>query len=489
MAKMVWGAVVKQSTNQVLETIAGTWIVARREIRDQLRDWRILTPIIILTLFFPLLMNFTAQQAMDFVTRYGAPIIGDRLIPFLLLIVGFFPISISLVIALESFTGERERLSLEPLLATPLTDSQLYLGKMVASLVPPLGAAYLGISVYLVGLVLRIDWRPPPQLLLQVIALTTIQAIVMVSGAVVISSLTTSVRAANLLASFIIIPVAELIIGESVIMFWARYEILWWIVVALALVALVFGRMGLRLFNREELLGKEIDVIDFRWAWQQFWQAFRNGAKTPIDWYKNVLSTSLRAVRWEILITTGLLVAGYILGFQLADTFTIPKDLVNLDALGETLENREGNIGLLLGLDWKWIFYNNVRALALATLLGAFSLGVLGEILLMVSFGIIGYFAGNVVLAGGDSLHFLTAFILPHGIFEIPAAIIIGAAILHLGLVALSVPKGESLGQSWLKSLAEWARIGIGLVLPLLICAAIVEVYVTPHIAVWLLTG
>ena len=113
-------------------TLAGAWIVARREVRDQLRDWRILTPIILLTLFFPLLMNFTAQRAVSFVEDYGAPIIGDRLIPFLLMVVGFFPISISLVIALESFAGERERLSLEPLLATPLTDGQLYLGKMAA---------------------------------------------------------------------------------------------------------------------------------------------------------------------------------------------------------------------------------------------------------------------------------------------------------------------------------------------------------------------
>jgi ABC-type transport system involved in multi-copper enzyme maturation permease subunit len=199
-------------------SVSGAWVIARREIRDQLRDWRILTPIIILTLFFPLLMNFTAQQAVDFVGRYGAPIIGDRLIPFLLMIVGFFPISISLVIALESFAGERERLSLEPLLATPLSDGELYLGKMLASVTPPLGAAYLGIIVYLVGLFFRLDWRPEPVLLLQILALTTVQAFVMVSGAVVISSQTTSVRAANLLASFIIIPIAELIIGESVIM-------------------------------------------------------------------------------------------------------------------------------------------------------------------------------------------------------------------------------------------------------------------------------
>ena len=56
----------------------------------------------LLTLFFPLLMNFTAQTAVDFVTHYGAPIIAERLIPFLLMVVGFFPISISLVIALET---------------------------------------------------------------------------------------------------------------------------------------------------------------------------------------------------------------------------------------------------------------------------------------------------------------------------------------------------------------------------------------------------
>ena len=46
----------------------------------------------------------------------------------LLMVVGFFPISVSLVIALESFVGEKERHSLEPLLSSPLTDAELYLG-------------------------------------------------------------------------------------------------------------------------------------------------------------------------------------------------------------------------------------------------------------------------------------------------------------------------------------------------------------------------
>ena len=103
-------------------------IVTRREVRDQFRDWRIIIPILALTLFFPGLMNFTAQQVVNFVESYDTPLIGDRLIPFLLMVVGFFPISVSLVIALESFVGEKERRSIEPLLSSPLTDLQLYLG-------------------------------------------------------------------------------------------------------------------------------------------------------------------------------------------------------------------------------------------------------------------------------------------------------------------------------------------------------------------------
>ncbi len=43
------------------------WIITRREVRDQFRDWRIIAPIIILTIFFPGLSNFTSQQAVDFV--------------------------------------------------------------------------------------------------------------------------------------------------------------------------------------------------------------------------------------------------------------------------------------------------------------------------------------------------------------------------------------------------------------------------------------
>ena len=464
-------------------------LIAGREIADQLRDWRILTPIIILTLFFPLLMNFTANKATSFVAEYGANVVADRLIPFLLMVVGFFPISISLVIALESFAGERERLSLEPLLATPLTDGQLYLGKMLASLLVPLGAAYLGIGVYLVGLNLTVHWSAPPALLVQVLMLTTMQALVMVSGAVVISSQTTSVRAANLLASFVIVPMSQLIIGESLIMFWAQYGVLWWIVFGLFVVAIILGRMGLHLFNREELLGREIDVLDLKWVLRRFKAAFTGKASNLTAWYAGVLKRSVPRLWPSMLFMIVVLAGGYLIGVSMASTYRIPADLLKVDAIKADFLSQMRAFGLLSGRGWWLILLNNIRAIGLASIVGVFTFGILGVIMLMIPVGLIGFFAGNLSLAGFDALKYLMALVVPHGLLEVPAAILAGAAILHLGMSMVSPPSGESLGESWLTALAEWCRVTLGVVLPLLAVAAAVEVFVTPLVAAWLLGG
>ena len=252
----------------MLDNIQPALIITRRELRDQLRDWRIILPVMILTLFFPFLANFTTQRVLGFVEKYGASILAVRFIPFLLMIVGFFPITISLVIALESFAGETERRSIEPLLSSPLTDTQLYMGKLIASLLFPLCAAYLGMIVYIIGIYRSNSWRAEPMFLVLVGLLTAVQALVMVSGAVVISTQTTSVRAANLLASFIIIPMALLIQAESVMMLWSDYKVLWWVILGLTILAGLLVRMGISHFNREELLGRESDSLNLRWTWQ-----------------------------------------------------------------------------------------------------------------------------------------------------------------------------------------------------------------------------
>jgi ABC-type transport system involved in multi-copper enzyme maturation permease subunit len=157
------------------EDLRMIWLVAWRELRDQLRDWRIIFPMIVLTLILPFLADFGAQAAVAFTTKYGTPLVAERLIPFLLMVVGYFPITISLVIALESFVGEKERGTIEPLLVSPLKDWQIFAGKLVAGTAAPLATAFLGIFVYLIGLNIQHIPFPDPTRMAQTLILTTVQ--------------------------------------------------------------------------------------------------------------------------------------------------------------------------------------------------------------------------------------------------------------------------------------------------------------------------
>ena len=472
--------------------IKKAWVITRREIRDQFRDWRIIAPIIILTVFFPGLMNFTAQQAVDFVGKYGAPIIADRLIPFLLMVVGFFPISVSLVIALESFVGEKERRSIEPLLSSPLTDVQLYLGKLMAVMFPPLIGSFLGISVYLIGVYRQVGWVPDTILLIQVIALAVVQSLVMVSGAVVISSQTTSVRASNLLASFIIIPMALLLVGESMIMFWARYRVLWWAIFGQAIIAWLLIRTGIAHFNREDLLGRELDTLNLRWAWQVFKSAFMGEKNSTHSWWRLNVWNALINLRWPILLALLFSVGSGLIGSSQAEVFSIPAGLLDWDNLEMGLVTGIEEVGPIRFFSVEGIgqiFTQNLRAIVLASLMGIFSFGVLGIIVLILPFSIIGYFAAVAGQTGLEPWKFLAGFVIPHGIVEIPAIILTGALIIRLGLTLVSPNEEHSIGEAWVRSLAEWTRMVLFVIIPLLLAAAFLEVFITPAVALKIFGG
>jgi uncharacterized membrane protein SpoIIM required for sporulation/ABC-type transport system involved in multi-copper enzyme maturation permease subunit len=473
----------------MLANLQPALIITRREVRDQFRDWRIIFPVIVLTLIFPGLMNFTASQAVNFVERYGAPIVAERLIPFLLMIVGFFPISVSLVIALESFVGEKERRSIEPLLSSPLTDGQLYLGKLLAAMVPPVLGSFLGMTVYLIGVYREVGWSAPPVLLVQIVLLTVVQAIVMVSGAVVISAQTTSVRAANLLASFIIIPMALLIQGEAIVMFWAIYSVLWWVLLGEIVIAGLLLRTGVAHFNREELLGRELDSLNYQWGWRVFRSALIGQATSLGSWYRLEVSATLRKMVRPLVAMLIVLLGSLLVGASQADRFVVPPQVLNLENL---------NQGFIEGLDAirfysvngaGMIWFHNLRAIVLATILGIFSFGVLGILVLMLPMVLIGFFAATVAASGISPVLFLSAFVLPHGSLEIPAMILAGAAILVMGATLATPARGQTIGEAWLRSLADWAKIMLGLVLPLLLGAALLEVFLTPRLIVLLLGG
>ena len=465
------------------------WLVAKRELRDQLRDWRVLMPMLILTLCFPFLMNEFAKQTVDFLNQYNANLILDRLVPFSILIIGFFPITVSLVVALEAFVGEKERGTIEPLLSAPFDDWQLYFGKLLVGVITPLVASYTSIGLYLIMASRQNLTMPSASVMTQLFFLTTAHAVLMVSAAIVISVQSTSVKAANLLASFIVIPVAILMQGEAVMLFWGNERVLWLAIAGVTIIALLLIRVGIAHFEREYLLGREIDTINIKWMTKTFWLNFTGEAKSVLDWYTRVLGSAFRRILPAVFFVT--LIAGISIWASyawikdnIADVIAMatPEDIAelekNIQEVGELPDLSE----IQEHISAPFLFLNNTRAVALIFLAGMVSFSVLGIMLYMVNIALIGGLYALFELLGVNPIPIFLAGVAPHGIFEIPALMIGSAVVLYFGAALVTPQAGKSMGEVILELLADWAKIFIGLVMPLLAIAAVIEAYISPSL-------
>jgi uncharacterized membrane protein SpoIIM required for sporulation len=458
-------------------------IVTRRELRDHLRDWRIVSPLVLLVAVSPILMNYLARRVTGFAASYGLQIQADQLHPFLFMIVGFFPVAVALVLALESFVGEKERRSLEPLLSSPLSALQLYAGKLLASLIPPLAASYLAMGFYLLELYRQGGWQPDAELFIQVFALATVNCLVMVSAAVVISTQTTSLRGANLMSFVIILPMAVLLQGQSAAIVWGRDEVMWWTVLGLVLIVVLLIRTGVAHFNREELFGREMDTLNLRWAWKTFWNAFKGKAGSPSEWYRQELNETLRRLKLPLALMAVVLAVAAGVGVLLAHRYVIPPELIDPGFLERGSLEGMPSFRFFEAEGVPLVWAHNLQTVLLASLLGIFSYGVLAIMVLMLPLALIGYITTASAGAGLSPFWILLALVAPHGVLEIPAIALSGAAILRLGAVLAAPSPGRTIGEAWLHGLADWARVMVGLVVPLLLGAAALEVLLTPQIA------
>jgi ABC-type transport system involved in multi-copper enzyme maturation permease subunit len=166
------------------------------------------------------------------------------------------------VIGSYSIIGEKVEKSLEPLLGTPATDSELLLGKALAAFIPTLGATYAGAGLYIVlvdGItyghlkyLLLPDWGTAVILLL----VAPLACIFSVEFNVMISARVNDIRSAQQLGSLVVLPLlAIFILGEANALAIDAYNML--IVAGLLLVASIALSFAARAtFSREEILTK-----------------------------------------------------------------------------------------------------------------------------------------------------------------------------------------------------------------------------------------
>ena len=172
------------------------------------------------------------------------------------------PLMFSTIIGADSFAGERERKTMEALLYTPASDSELFLGKVLAAVVPAVLLSWITFLVYIVVVnatsfqVMGRIWFPLPAWWPLMLWLTPAIAVMGISATVLISSRVRTFMEAYQLSGSLVVLVLGLVAGQiSGVLYLGVLTtilvgLLVWIVDAVLLL------ISIRSFKRSELITK-----------------------------------------------------------------------------------------------------------------------------------------------------------------------------------------------------------------------------------------
>ena len=196
-------------------------------------------------------------QAQDFTPSECLQgwLVNQFLLLFLLI-----PLAVPVTIASYSIVGEKSTRSLEPLLATPTSTTEIIVGKALASVIPAIGATWLAFVIFLIGArffaasdrVYALFMNPMWFVAMLIVA--PLFTVLSVSVAIIISSRVSDPRAAEQIGMLVMLPIMGLFFGAifGVIPLNTTTMLLLGALTLLADVGLV--ALGVKLFQRETIL-------------------------------------------------------------------------------------------------------------------------------------------------------------------------------------------------------------------------------------------
>jgi uncharacterized membrane protein SpoIIM required for sporulation len=430
-------------------------LVATRDLKDALSELRLILAMVALTLAIPIGSGSGVRALAAF---GGGTAVVNRLSLVGAFFVVFIPASFSLVLALESFVGERERTTLEVLLSTPLREAEIYAGKVAAVLIVSLSLCYGGLIVYCLVTFPGLGYFPVGILL--ALALSTIcQVAAMVAGAAIISLNARTMRAANVMASFIILPMSVVLQAEAALILLGRAEFLWAFALLMAVVAIVLLRMGFNGFSREALLARDVGLR--RPLHRALAAVDASFARRPS------IARLLWMRRYPMLIAALGFPIGAMAGYLAGSTNAIPSSVVR-PVLASLVRSAGGQDSPWV--DVATIFSHNVLAFLLVAVLAVTTAGLSGFLLTFAPGFLLGFAAAL------SSWALALTGIVPNGLVEVPAAIIAGGLVIHIGATAIHMDARGGWSERVLAAFADYVR-ALGWLVPALAVAAVLEVF------------
>jgi ABC-2 type transport system permease protein len=266
------------------------WLVFKKDWLEIKRNWQVLLPIILVPVIFSVvfpvvisgiantpasnmdnqdftalipnlpadiqaqLATFTPNQSMVYI------MVLYFFAPFFLII----PVMASSVIGSDSFAGERERKTIEALLATPITDSELLLGKILVAFIPSMLITIGSYCIYMAivdavtfGLFNGMLLLPTPNWLIMMLGVAPVIAICSIGLTVVISSKVKGFREAQQISVVLLLPVLGLVFAQISGFLVLGPLVLGILILILGVVDVGIFYLGVETFKREEILTKQ----------------------------------------------------------------------------------------------------------------------------------------------------------------------------------------------------------------------------------------
>lgn len=237
----------------------------REIVQKDLSELKANRSTLISLVIFPVFLLFSAILQVQSAVAGLAPgvsgardaILGQTVLASSLLM--FIAPLISAVVGSTGIVLEKTNRSLEPLLADPISDSELLWGKALAALIPALAVGYAAFLVLFVAGD-AIAWGtlggplyPSPFSLYQMLVLMTLLALTGTFATVIVSSRAKDVRAAQQVSMLVVLPtVGAAIVGAALA--GTNGTLLGILTAAFALVAGLVVRTAIRRFQRESIL-------------------------------------------------------------------------------------------------------------------------------------------------------------------------------------------------------------------------------------------
>ena len=183
---------------------------------------------------------------------------GMLVAPFFLIM----PLMFASIVGADSFAGEKERKTLEALIYTPATDGELFVGKVIASVVPAVALAWLSFAVYTLILnvvgwpIMGRIWFPLPPWWPLMLWVTPAIAVMSMAFTVLISSRVATFMEAYQTSAALVLLVMGLVAGQITGVLYLSVEVSLLIGLVFWIADVVLIRLAVRSFSRSNLLSR-----------------------------------------------------------------------------------------------------------------------------------------------------------------------------------------------------------------------------------------